>query len=96
MLFQARLVEVVLLAAFEDTLEVATAVGGLMNLKMLFQVAPRGKPLSAVRTFEGFITRVDALVPDQVRNLGEGLGAPRMVTGVGLLLVVDSGMLLQR
>lgn len=60
----------------------------------------------AVGASERLLARVDALVPDEVRDLergqraltylGEGLRTSLIVAAVGLLLVVHSGMLLQR
>lgn len=50
----------------------------------------------AVVTREGLLARMDALVPDEVRDLGEGLRAVGVLAAVGLLLVVHSRMFLQR
>ena len=60
----------------------------------------------AVVTREGFLARVDALVPYKVGDLergqraltylGEGLRTVGVVAAVGLLLVVHSRMFLQR
>ena len=67
-----------------------------MDLQVLLQVGTGGKFLGAVGAFEGLISRVDPLVPDQIRHLREGLGAAGVVAWVWLLLVVDSRVLLER
>lgn len=63
---------------------------------MLLQIGTRGKFLGAVGAFEGLISRVDTLMPDQIRHLRERLGAARVVAWVWLLLIVNSRVLLKR
>lgn len=96
MLLQAALVKVVLRAAVEDALEVAAAVRFLVDLQVLLQIAATSEPLVAELAGEGFLAGVDPLMPDQVRDLGEGLLAARVLAAVRLRLVVDASMLLQR
>ena len=96
MFFETRLIQIILLAAIENALEVTSTLSRLMDLQVLFQVATGGKFLGAVGAFKGLISRVDALMPDQIRHLRECLGAARVVARVWLLLVVDPGVLLER
>ena len=62
---------------------------------MLLEVATAGELLVAELAREGFLSGVDALVPDEVGYLGEGLLAAGVLAAVGLCLVVDAGVLLQ-
>ena len=62
---------------------------------MLLEVAAGGKLFVAEVAREGLLSRVDALVPDKIRNLREGLVTARVRAEVRLSLVVDPRMLLQ-
>ena len=66
-----------------------------MHLQVLLEVRPRRKRLLALLALERLVTRVDALVPDQVRDLAEGALAPLKLAFEGFQFVVDSQVLLQ-
>lgn len=95
MLLETALVEVALLAAVKDALVVAPSIIFLMNLEMLLEVGSTGELLVAVLTLEGFFTRVNSLVPNEIAYLAECLVAAFVVALVGFLLVMDPRMLLQ-
>lgn len=95
-LLQARLIQVVLLAAIENAFKVTPPLSSLMDLQMLLQITTGGELLRAVGTFEWLIASMDSLMPYQVGYLGESLGAAGMVAGVWLLLVMYSSVLLER
>ena len=67
-----------------------------MDLQVLLQIGTGCKFLWAIGAFEGLISCVDTLMPDQIRHLRKGLGAAWIVARVWLLLVVNSGVLLKR
>ena len=96
MLLQARLIQVVLLAAIENAFKVTPPLSSLMDLQMLLQITTGGELLRAVGTFEWLIASMDSLMPYQVGYLRESLGAAGMVAGVWLLLVMHSSVLLER
>ena len=96
MLFQARLVQIVLFTTFENAFKIAPAIWLLMDLQMLFEVTAGCKPLCAIIALERLLASVYSLVPDQDWNLTEGLFTAGMAALVGLLLVMDSGVFLQR
>lgn len=96
MLLETTLVEVALLAAIKDALKVAPSIILLMNLEVLLQIGPTCKLLIAILALEGLLPRVDSLVPNEVAHLAECLVAAIMVALVGLLLIVDPSVLLER
>lgn len=63
---------------------------------MLLKVAAARELFVAILAGEGLLARVDALVPNQVGHLAEGLAAARMLALIGLLAVVNASVLLQR
>ena len=67
-----------------------------MYLQVLFQIGSTSKLLVAYLTFKRLFTSVNALMSNQVRHLREGLSTARMLALVRLLLVMHSGMFLQR
>lgn len=93
---EATLVEIALGAAVEYALKVASSVILLMNLEVLFEVGTTCKFLVAVIALKGLFPRVDSLMPDQVAHLTKSLVAALVVALVGLLLVMDPSMLLER
>ena len=80
----------------EDAFVVAPSVILLVDLQVLFEVGSTGELLVAVLALKRFFTSMDSLVPDQVRHLAESLVATLKIALVGLLLVVDSCVFLQR
>ena len=96
MLLEATLIQVALTATIKDTFEIASSITLLMNLQMLFQITTGCKFLVAVVTHEGSLPSVNPLVSDQVAYLTECLLTTRVLALVGLLLIVDTCMLLQR
>lgn len=96
MFLQTALIEILFVAAIENALQVAALFLLLVDLQVLLEVASAGELLGTVLAFEWLLAGVDSLMTDQVANLAEGHLAPGVVAGERLLLVVDSGVLLQR
>lgn len=63
---------------------------------MLFEIAARCKTFRAIIAFKWLFSRMNSLMPNQIGDLAKSFLASRMVTLVGLLLVVDSRMFLER
>ena len=95
MLLEAALIQIILRAAVENALEVAASLRFLMNLQVLFQITAAREFLVTELTRERFLPGMYSLVADEVRHLGEGLLAARVLTAVRLRLVVHASMLLQ-
>ena len=96
MLLETGLVKVALLATLENTVKLLTLYLVAVDLLMLLQVGARAELLIAEFALEWLFSRVDPLVSDQVRNLGEGLLAAMHVALEGSQFIVDSSMFLQR
>lgn len=65
-LLQTALVQVLLVALFEDAFEGVSTRVFFVNLHVLFQVRPRCELLLTRIAFEGFFSSVDALMTNQV------------------------------
>ena len=96
MLLETGLVKVALLATLENAVKLLTLYLVAVDLLMLLQVGARAELLIAEFALEWLFSRVDPLVSDQVRNLGEGLLAAMHVALEGSQFIVDSSMFLQR
>ena len=95
MLLQAALIQIAFITSVKDALVIAAPVCFLMDLQMLFQIAPGRKLLRAEFTLERSLARVNPLMPDEVAHLTECLRAAGVRALVWFLLIVHTCMLLK-
>ena len=96
-LFKTTLIQVWLYAPVKNAFELRSSLVGaiIMNLHMLLEIAGWRESLPAVFTLKGLLPGVNPLVPYQVWHLAKPQTTPLYLTHEGLLLVVNSGVLLE-
>jgi len=95
-LLETGLVQVLAVAAVEDTQEAVPDFGLRMDLQVLLEIGAARKHFHALIATEWLLASVDPLMTDQVRRLAKTGIAARVLAEKWFFFIVDSDVFLQR